>query len=40
MMNNLNVARATITRTISYLKENGYIDRIGTDRDGYWQLLK
>ncbi len=40
MMDNLNVARATITRTISYLKENGYIDRIGSDRDGYWQLLK
>lgn len=40
MMNNLNVARATITRNISYLKENGYIDRIGSDRDGYWKLLK
>lgn len=40
MMGSLNVARATITRTISYLKENGYIDRIGSDRDGYWRLLK
>lgn len=40
MMDSLNVARATITRTISYLKENGYIDRIGSDRDGYWRLLK
>lgn len=36
----LNVSRATITNNLKLLKENGYIDRIGANKNGYWKILK
>lgn len=36
----LRVSRATITKNIKILKENGYIKRIGSDRSGYWEVKK
>lgn len=33
-------AARTIARKINDLKENGYIERIGSDRKGYWKVLK
>lgn len=36
----LNVSRATITNNLKILKENGYIDRIGANKNGYWKILK
>jgi len=38
MMNELGVVRATITRTIKFLKEKEYIERVGSDRNGYWNI--
>jgi len=32
--------RATIARKLKMLKDTGRIERIGSDRDGYWKILK
>ena len=31
--------RRTITRNIKALKEKGLIDRVGSDKSGYWKVL-
>lgn len=31
---------STITRNINTLKEKGFIERVGSDRDGYWKILR
>ena len=36
----LNVSRYVITRRIKHLKEDGYLERIGSDRSGHWLVLK
>lgn len=36
----LNTARETITRNISKLKALGILKRTGSDRKGYWTILK
>ena len=36
----LNVSRKTIAARLKMLKESGLIERIGSDRKGYWKLLK
>lgn len=33
-------ALATIRRKISELKEKGYIERVGSDKKGFWKILK
>ena len=38
--NNLKVSRQTISTNIKKLKELRYIERIGSDRKGYWKILK
>lgn len=40
IMENLNISKRTLERIISLLKENSYIERIGNNRSGYWQILK
>ena len=40
IMKNLNISKRTLERIISLLKENSYIERIGNNRSGYWQILK
>ena len=51
MRNNPNVTKAELSRTIgisttaidnniAYLKKNGYIERIGSNKTGYWEVLK
>ena len=32
--------RKTVSLRLKMLKENGLIERIGSDRKGYWKLLK
>jgi predicted HTH transcriptional regulator len=39
-MEGLNISRRTLERVISTLKENNYIERIGSNRSGYWKILK
>ena len=36
----LNVSRATINNNIKILKENGYVDRVGSNNNDFWNLLK
>ncbi len=40
IIENLNISRRTLERIISLLKENGYIERVGNNRSGYWKILK
>ncbi len=34
----ISVDRSTITRNIAMLKENGILERVGEDKNGYWKL--
>lgn len=36
----LSLSRKTISAKLKKLKELGYIERVGSDRKGYWKLLK
>ena len=36
----LNVGKTTIQTNISFLKKNGYIKRIGSNKNDYWKILK
>lgn len=40
IIENLNISKRTLERIISLLKEDGYIERIGNNRSGYWKILK
>lgn len=40
IIENLNISKRTIERIISLLKEDGYIERVGNNRSGYWKILK
>lgn len=35
----VNVSQKTIKRDINKLKENGLLERVGTNRTGYWRVL-
>ena len=37
---NLSLSRKTVSLRLKMLKETGLIERIGSDRKGYWKLLK
>lgn len=36
----LNVSEIYIKKMISVLKENGYLERIGSNREGYWKVIQ
>lgn len=40
LSNKLNVSRRTISTLLANLKEKNKIERIGSDRKGYWKILK
>lgn len=40
MADNLKITRRTIQRHLNALKEHVVIERIGSDRTGYWKILK
>lgn len=40
LSNKLNVSRRTISTLLANLKEKGKIERVGSDRKGYWNILK
>lgn len=35
-----NLGKNTIDRAIQELKEKGYIKRVGSNKKGYWEVLK
>lgn len=39
LSNKLNVSRRTVSTLLANLKEKGKIERVGSDRKGYWKLL-
>jgi predicted HTH transcriptional regulator len=39
MAKKLGVTRRTIARDIEELKSKGFIERIGSDKTGHWQIL-
>ena len=40
LANQLNVSERTIERDIEKLKNSGKLKRIGSDKGGYWKLIK
>lgn len=36
----LNLKRTAIQNNISYLRDNGYIKRIGSKKSGYWEVVE
>ena len=36
----IGVSRETVKRAIKLLKQSGHIERIGSDKAGYWKVLK
>ena len=36
----IGVSRETVKRAIKQLKQNGYIERVGPDKTGYWKILE
>lgn len=40
LVKELNLSRPAIALNIKYLKDNGHIERIGSDRKGYWKIIK
>lgn len=40
IMENLQISKRTLERMIALLKEKKYIERVGNNRLGYWNILK
>lgn len=40
MIESLDISKRILKRIISQLKQNGYIERVGNNRSGYWKILK
>lgn len=35
----IGIGKTTIQNHISYLRKNGFIERIGSNKNGYWKVL-
>ena len=35
----LGISETAVEKNIAFLRENGYIERIGSKRTGYWKVL-
>ena len=40
LVREVGVAKVTVYRKIKYLKENNYIERVGSDKKGWWKVLE
>lgn len=40
LVEKLNISRTSVTNSLKMLKDNGYIGRIGANKNGYWKVLK
>ena len=40
LVNDLKISRRTVSRVFVSLVEKGYIERIGTNKKGYWKIIK
>lgn len=39
LVNILGVSLTTVENNIKYLKDSGYIERVGSNKTGYWKVL-
>lgn len=40
LVNILGVSLTTVENNIKFLKDNGYIERVGSNKSGYWQIIE
>ena len=40
LVNVLGVSLTTVENNIRYLKKNGYIERVGSNKSGYWKVIE
>ena len=40
LVKDLKISRRTVSRVFVSLVEKGYIERIGTNKKGYWKIIK
>ena len=38
-MNILGIGRTAVRRNVSYLRKNGFVERVGSNKKGYWKVL-
>ena len=36
----LSISVTAVAKNLAYLKQNGFIERVGSDRSGYWKVLE
>ena len=39
-MSRLKISNSTAYKNIRYLKENYYIERVGSNKKGYWKIIE
>lgn len=39
LMSVIGIGRTAIQNNITFLRENGYIERVGSNKNGYWRVL-
>lgn len=39
LMSIIGIGRTAIQNNITFLRENGYIERVGSNKNGYWRVL-
>lgn len=39
LMDIVGIGKTAIQNNVSYLRKNGYIERIGSNKNGYWKVL-
>lgn len=39
LMDIVGIGKTAIQRNVSYLRKNGYIERVGSNKNGYWKVL-
>ena len=40
LMRIIGIGKTAIQNNISYLRKNGFIERVGSNKSGYWRVLK
>lgn len=40
LMDAVGIGKTAIQNNISYLQKSGYIERIGSNKNGYWKVLQ
>ena len=40
LMMKIGIGKTAIQNNISYLRKNGYIERVGSNKTGYWRIIE